>query len=102
MTKVAMKGSSIGRDAMAAEETLSRLQYCLAVIERRLADDRRRDRWLWELRQNVALFALRRLQRAGAQSNEPPLSEAERLDVLAAHPLLAPLAPPVSGVSELR
>ncbi len=76
---------------MSHDELVATLQYCLAVIRSRLTDERyQHQRWFWELRENVALYALRSQLHDLCDLDVPPLS-AEQCDrVLRTHSLLAP------------
>lgn len=89
---------------MAGRESIARLQFCLLVIREKLVDPRfAAQRWFWELREKVALFALRSLLNAFDDLNVPELSPEEQRAVLETHPLLMPyLPPPISPASTER
>jgi hypothetical protein len=72
------------------DELIATLQYCLAVIREHLADEHyQHQRWFWELRENVALYALRSQLYDLRDLDVPPLSAEQRQNVLQTHPLLA-------------
>lgn len=76
---------------MSHDELVATLKYCLAVIRSRLADERyQHQRWFWELRENVALYALRSQLHDLYDLDVPPLSAEQCDQVLRTHPLLAP------------
>ncbi|MDP1798745.1 MAG: hypothetical protein Q8K78_14720 [Planctomycetaceae bacterium] len=80
---------------MSHSEMVATLQFCLGVIRARLADRQYHDqRWFWELRENVALFALRSQLTEFADLDVAPLSLETQQSLLKSHPLLAPYDPP--------
>lgn len=79
---------------MTHDELIATLKYCLAVIRSRLVDDRYQyQRWFWELREKVALYALRSQFHDLRDLDVAPLSIDQRREVLKTHPLLAPHQP---------
>ncbi len=89
---------------MPGKESIARLQFGLRMIREKMVDPRLAEqRWFWELRENVTLFALRSLLNSFDDLHEPELSPEEQRAALDTHPLLMPYLPPaISPTSRER
>ena len=88
---------------MPSRESIARLQFCLRVIREKLIDPRlAAQRWFWELRENVALFALRSMLNDFDDLKVSELSPDEQRETLATHPLLMPYLPPAISPTSME